>query len=647
MKLINAHVTDFRCVEDSTEFSLGDVTCLVGKNESGKTAVLQALEKVNSHDEKRRNFDKYKDYPRKKFTDFSPDTVALTTTWKLEPDDLAKVEAELCPKFLTTDQITLKKKYSGKTDWLFSWNEPLLITHLLKKAGCIGDDFATLKASKTITELHTKISELKGAPEVLAPAAIVTAAIEKYPSKNPASYALKLLDARIPKFLYFDNYTVMSGNVHLDTLKQHALVDKKTSASEDVFLAFLDFAGTSLEEVLKIERFEELKAKMEGASIKISQQIFKYWSQNKNLKVEFSLDAAKAGDPPPFNTGQIMHTRVLNKLHDMTVDFDNRSAGFVWFFSFLVLFSSVQKKYGNIIILLDEPGLNLHGKAQADLLRYIDIELKPKHQVVYTTHSPFMVPPANLASVRTVEDVVTRNDGDVQVLGTKVGDDVLSTDPDTLFPLQGALGYEITQTLFVGPNTLLVEGPSDLLYLQWASAQLIKRKRPGLDTRWVICPTGGVDKVSAFLSLFGGNKLNLTVLTDFASGQKGKVDSLKKSALLKAGRVFTAADFCDKAEADIEDILGDDVYLSIVNSAYNLTGKKQITKTTLSQTGEKSVRIVKQVEVAFRTVDSSQPFDHFFPAHWLITSEKVDANVDFALDNFAKLFDVLNPLVKG
>jgi predicted ATP-dependent endonuclease of OLD family len=129
----------------------------------------------------------------------------------------------------------------------------------------------------------------------------------------------------------------------------------------------------------------------------------------------------------------------------------------------LVLFSQVSKKHGNVIILLDEPGLNLHGKAQADLLGFIEEELEPKHQVIYTTRSPFMVPPRRLECVRTVEDVVIEEkDGHERVLGTKVGDEVLSLDPDTVFPIQGALGYDISQSLFVGPDTLLVEGPSDL-----------------------------------------------------------------------------------------------------------------------------------------------------------------------------------------
>jgi hypothetical protein len=77
-------------------------------------------------------------------------------------------------------------------------------------------------------------------------------------------------------------------------------------------------------------------------------------------------------------------------------------------------------------------------------------------------------------------------------IGTKVRSDVLSRDPDTLFPLQGALGYEITQSLFVGKHVLLVEGASDILYLQAFSQALTSRKRNGLDPRWTICPSGGI-----------------------------------------------------------------------------------------------------------------------------------------------------------
>ena len=166
--------------------------------------------------------------------------------------------------------------------------------------------------------------------------------------------------------------------------------------------------------------------------------------------MEFHSDAARPNDPAPFDTGYVFRTRIKNRRHGVTVGFDDRSAGFVWFFSFLVWFSQVRKNYGdNVVLLLDEPGLGLHAKAQADLLRYINDKLVPAGQVIYTTHSPFMVDPNRLDAVlRTVEDV----GGEGEVEGTKVGDQVFSTDADTLFPLQAALGYDITQTLSSGPT---------------------------------------------------------------------------------------------------------------------------------------------------------------------------------------------------
>ena len=92
-----------------------------------------------------------------------------------------------------------------------------------------------------------------------------------------------------------------------------------------------------------------------------------------------------------------------------------------------------------VVLLLDERGLTLHGKAQADLLRFFREKLAPHHQMIYSTDSPFMVPADELVSVRIVEDQVNTRGPRRIPIGTKVRDDVLTRDPDTLFPLQGAL----------------------------------------------------------------------------------------------------------------------------------------------------------------------------------------------------------------
>lgn len=122
----------------------------------------------------------------------------------------------------------------------------------------------------------------------------------------------------------------------------------------------------------------------------------------------------------------------------------------------MAAFSEYEYSKKNIIILLDEPGLGLHGKAQADFIRFIEERLSQKRQVIYSTHSPFMVQPNKLERVRIVEEKDSEQ-------GSKITEDVLTTDPDTLFPLQGALGYDLAQHLFISKDNLVVEGTSIIL----------------------------------------------------------------------------------------------------------------------------------------------------------------------------------------
>jgi predicted ATP-dependent endonuclease of OLD family len=304
----------------------------------------------------------------------------------------------------------------------------------------------------------------------------------------------------------------------------------------------------------------------------------------------------------------------------------------------------------DIIILLDEPGLTLHGKAQADLLRYIEEELLPHHQVIFTTHSPFMVPADKLQCVRVVEDVVDRSGTRPAVEGTKVRSDVMATDRDTLFPLQGALGYDLTQSLFVGKNTILVEGPSDILYLQALSAALKRRGREGLDSRWVLCPSGGLDKVRSFVSLFGGNQLNVAVLTDLAKSDKKKIEDLKRSQILAAQKIHTFEEFTGKDVSDVEDVFAPELFSRIVNAAYALPTKHALSKTKLQNAAEGVIRQVKQAEALFNVMPESIPtYDHFTPASWLISNPAIldtdEAGVDVTLDRAEAIFKLYNSLL--
>jgi predicted ATP-dependent endonuclease of OLD family len=255
-----------------------------------------------------------------------------------------------------------------------------------------------------------------------------------------------------------------------------------------------------------------------------------------------------------------------------------------------------------------------------------------------------MIDAGDLLTVRTVEDIVTKDD---EILGTKVGDEVLSSDSDTIFPLRAVLGYDLTQSLFVGEHTLLVEGPSDLLYLTWASNELRSRGRIALDSRWVITPTGGIDKIGSFIALFGGNKLHIAVLTDYHSGDRAKIKTLRGSDILRAGHVFSADLFTGTAEADVEDILGRDLYLNLVTACYSLSKKDRFGATKPAGASD---LVAREAAEHMLTVSASvRQFDHYAPAaflvaHWAELKDDLPG-VDDAMARFEEFFKQANAVL--
>jgi hypothetical protein len=305
-----------------------------------------------------------------------------------------------------------------------------------------------------------------------------------------------------------------------------------------------------------------------------------------------------------------------------------RSKGFIWFFSFLAAFSEFAGDSTRRIILLDEPGINLHAKAQNDLLRYIEERLVPHHQVIYSTHSLFMIQPTKLERCRTVEDV----DND----GTKVSENIWNARPDTVFPLLGALGVDMTQTLVIGPDQLLVEGPSDVVYLTVMSDVIRRAGGTPLDPRWTVTPVGGLDKVPTFVSLLGGSDLNVAVLMDVAVGGNQRITQLAKRGILDAGRLVPLTDITGTAEADIEDLFDVSWYLKLLHASK--VGR--FAKARLNGGG----RIVKQVEA----VHGSR-YDHYQPANHLMRSpgNLVDEIDEATRARFQTLFLRINTLLSA
>jgi len=633
MKLIDAQVTDYKCIDDSNLVAVDQVTCLVGKNESGKTTFLEALAKLNPIEGKGTFIDL--DYPRKRMRDYrakkaaGEKVLAVRATFEMTKDEIEEINEEFGEGVFTKPTFTVSKYYEDDTLY---YNVPVdekkALKHFVDDQELSAETSKKIASATTAADLHKLLKALTERSE--EEQKLLSALQARYPE---TAVKTVIKEIKIPKFFYFDDYSIMDGTIGVNNLINKA--PASYTEGEKTFAAFLKCAGAQLQDFQNATNYERLKAELEAASNAITDDIFEYWQQNKNLSVEIDISDVYGSDGLPGDSNKALRVRVKNMKHQVTVPFDDRSKGFVWFFSFMVYFSQLKQNDGEVILLLDEPGLNLHARAQEDFLRVIDERLAPKYQVIYSTHSPFMIPPQHFDRVRTVEDVDTK--------GTKISSDALKNSRDTVFPIQGALGYDLAQTLFIGKDNLLVEGPSDLIYLQAMSVVAEDKGHTPLDPRWVAVPVGGADKLSTFVTLLGANKLNIAVLRDFATNEKQRVDALVKNGFLKNEKLVLLSEFNGGNDADIEDLFGADFYVELVNQAYEGILKKPMKVSELPAGG----RIVKRIEQHINDnalLGADRRFNHYKPAVYLQREMATLAGKipKTATDAFAAVFARLN-----
>ena len=653
MKLDKVRIKEFQSIQDSTEFEIGDVTCLVGKNEAGKTAILKALYRLNPIIEADKQFSVTDDYPRRFMGDYETDVQSgkrehaqvVQATFILEPDDIEAVEEVFGPKCFRDEKpsVTLHKGYSNKGTFSnLNVNSEEALRYLVGSA-----DLPQLLEKELFDQTN-----VEGMKEILAKAEQTEAvksllSVFQKISNHDVSYYVydHILDKRVPKFLYFDEYYQMKGQDNLDALKSR-VENNNLKEADRPLLGLIDLAGLELDQLIDPKRTEALISRLEGAENRLTGKVLRYWSQNQHLRMKFDILPAQSEDPPNMKSGVNIWGRVLDTKHMVSTALGTRSRGFIWFFSFLAWYSKLRKEGKNIILLLDEPGLSLHAKAQEDLLRYFEEELKPHHQVIYTTHSPFMVDPKRFDRARIVQDLSIEANSESlpeQLQGTRVTTEVLDATPDSLFPLQAALGYEIHQTLFIGPNNLVVEGVSDLLYIQIMSTLLRGRGCAGLSDKWTITPVGGSDKISTFVSLIGAQgQMNVAVLMDIQNKDRQKVENLYKKKLLKRNKIITYADYVESDEADIEDMFDERFYIELINSTY----KSSISLPESQKSHPRILRRIGEYTNKHRLADNAV-FNHYFPARYLsdnIASLEKKICED-TLSRFQKMFDSLNALL--
>ena len=621
MKLKEFTVREFRSIWDSNPIEIeDDITCLVGKNESGKTALLQALYKTNPIIDKHAKFELLYDYPKREVEDYQfalenqtrDEVVVVKCVYELEDKEIKIINRLFGPNALKADYL-VQNTYYGESDYERSIDvdNQAAINYLASKFENSGNLMETLDSVDDWNSFHKVVEEIEDTEvnseiKKLVSSVIDSDGLENYISNN-------IILPEMPKFLYFDEYYQMTGHTNLNNL-----IERKNNSqlleSDRPLLGLIKLARLNPEKLLNTQKTIELKNRLEGAGNYVTRKIINYWSQNKHIQMKFDVRDAKPSDPIDMRDGVNIWGEVYDSVHWATTPLGSRSRGFIWFFSFLAWYESIKNQ--NIILLLDEPGLSLHGRAQGDLLCYFKEQLS-RHQLIYSTHSPFMIDPRNFLRNRIVQDLGLDTDNELpkDQDGTKVTTNVLEATDDSLFPLQGALGYDIHQTLFVGPEVLVVEGASDMLYLQAISSQLERESGTSLSNTWTLTPVGGSGKVPTFVALLTPQRgLNVVTLLDFQTKDRQMIQNLYKKKLLAKKKVLTYADILEQNEADIEDLFDKNFYVELVNKEFEQQLEKPINVDNLNSN---SPRILKALEEYFVEHPLKYgEFGHYRPARY-------------------------------
>jgi predicted ATP-dependent endonuclease of OLD family len=318
VKLHKVHITEYKSIWDSQSFDVGNVTCLVGKNEAGKTSILQALYRLNPIVDRDGTFDVTDDYPRSAVEDYQQDieakqreeAIVTRATFKLDTDELELIEQEYGAGVLTDPVVTVSKGYAkadGKTNTLrisLPVNEQVAVKHLVASYALPSSAKDAIGTCKTLAELSERLiaaakesdarfAAAQGEANQLQDEAAKAAALEQSKVLAESERAKKLrarllevlksktfglhiwatiLRSHFPKFLYFDEYYQMRGHDNVQALKQRKQ-SNTLEPSDHPLLGLIELARLDLDKLLAATRTQELKNKLQGASNHLSSQI--------------------------------------------------------------------------------------------------------------------------------------------------------------------------------------------------------------------------------------------------------------------------------------------------------------------------------------------------------------------------------------
>lgn len=624
MKIERIKVTNFRSVKDSGWIELDDVTSFIGVNESGKTNLLLPLWKFNPAQEG--EIIPTADYPKKKFGDIreNPSFYNFIT---VEFDCSDHIERLVELAGYPSDQLK-RLRVSKHYDNRFRWEFPdikrldslpvaeLLETIQASKGGV--ESAEVLKGEGTLKDdicevLDNWIGVKSGATkigkgEIVSLITKVKAQMPKEPMKTSVVIPLceqlfdklrekiSLLDrplpntidglwsfiySKLPSFVYYSNYGNLDSEIYLphvvENLSREDLGAKEAAKARTLRVLF-KFVKLEPQEILELgqefedpddpdreptaEEVEEIAIRkkersilLQSAGSKLTEKFRDWWKQG-DYRFRFEAD------------GNHFRIWVSDDLRTEEIELENRSTGLQWFLSFyLVFLVESLEAHNNSFLLLDEPGLSLHPLAQRDLSDFFE-NLAEVNQLIYTTHSPFLIDADRLDRARKVfvnAEGSTEASPDLRKAAGK-------SEQGASYAVYSALNLNIAESLLLGCTPIIVEGSSDQHYLTLIKSLLIGAGKIAPDRELVFPPSGGVKTAKAVASMLGSRDADLPKM--FLDGDTAGVQFAKHAREnLYSGdkdKIRLVTDFDVLKNGEIEDLVPAEFLAPVVDRIWRL-----------------------------------------------------------------------------
>src|SRR3989344_1306374 len=618
MRLRKFRVSAFRCIHDSGEIKVGDLAAFVGRNESGKTTILQALTLLNKEeglseldlcDEMTEELKSEINVVEGEFELSNHETHLIKEKFQAIPEikkirifrtnKNPKIQYDFGNIRISEEENKALNSWENFTENVRSFVDTIP-NHIRIR---IDMKFFEGLPPTSLKMFNSEMAEFNNNIRVLAVEEkqvifewekIYNSIGTNFDSMLVGTTERAALENFIeenlhPRFVYFSDYKKIIGSINLN---EYLKISKGMKEESVEYVEEFDRAETVrnlfyLAE-LDVEELEEYKSS--------PSKLIKYLNTASRRLTE-RLNPAWKGDPIHvdfrYNPGNILSV-VISDIHkDGTVTntglLNRRAEGFKWTFSFIVNFAAETQRaeLKEAILLLDEPARNLHPTQQrgiSDLLK----NLAGSNQVLYATHSPFMIfdyTPGNLLVVEL----------DKRKHLSKIYYDYWNAEDSTLTPILYGLARGLVESIVdrqIGTNSrpvILVENMTDAMYLN-AFDRFLQDPNISMNPLNVVA---AFSKNSVLpLSIFYRNHgYNTFVLLDNSDESKQTSTQLTANDFSKVQTIFFEQ--VGKTIQSIEDYIAIDDYLYAVNQTYEIKLRREgyaaLTKENVISKGKKGV----------------------------------------------------------